>query len=217
MMRRASGVVRPSRPEGISATRGAGGGPTAASVPVIRSGPMAPTVTIRRSSRARHARLQITRQGQAVVVLPLRAPDHVADELLALRAGWLRLHQGRILEARARLAGRPPLGQRPLPLGGIPHAIEIAALADGATRTRIEHDDTEQPTIRLLLAPGDERPVGEILEPWLRREARHTIGRRVAVRAPQVGVTPARVAIRDQRSRWGSASRRGSLSFSWRL
>ena len=28
---------------------------------------------------------------------------------------------------------------------------------------------------------------------------------------------PGRVTLRDQRTRWGSASRRGTLSFSWRL
>jgi hypothetical protein len=30
-------------------------------------------------------------------------------------------------------------------------------------------------------------------------------------------VTPGTLQVRDQKSRWGSASRRGGLSFSWRL
>ena len=59
--------------------------------------------------------------------------------------------------------------------------------------------------------------MAEILEAWLRGEAREVIVRRMVVRARDLSVEPTAVAIRDQRSRWGSASRRGTLSFSWRL
>lgn len=173
--------------------------------------------TIRRSPRARHARLTLTREGEAVVTLPARAPERLAAELVEARRSWLEHHRERVLAEAARLAARPLLGEgRGLPLGGVEHRV-VVEVAPGRRRSRIIHDDAESPTLRLLLAPGDERTVAAMLEPWLRAEARAAIDRRVAARAPQLGVEPARISVRDQRSRWGSASRRGGVSFSWRL
>ncbi|MEQ1571314.1 MAG: M48 family metallopeptidase [Myxococcota bacterium] len=55
------------------------------------------------------------------------------------------------------------------------------------------------------------------MEAWYRREARRVIAPRVHALAAARGVGAARVAIGDPRSRWGSCSGTGTLSFSWRL
>ena len=50
-----------------------------------------------------------------------------------------------------------------------------------------------------------------------REVARNLIHERVAHFAPQYGVTIRRIAIRNQKSRWGSCSRNGNLNFNYKV
>jgi hypothetical protein len=52
---------------------------------------------------------------------------------------------------------------------------------------------------------------------WLRRQARTVIHAEVATWSRLMGLRPARVFLRNQRTRWGSCSSRGNISLNWRL
>jgi predicted metal-dependent hydrolase len=170
---------------------------------------------VRRSDRARRARLTVSREGEAVVVLPRRMPLSAAQALVDDHADWLDRHMSRIAAERASLATRQPLGQgRVLEVAGERVRIsEVDAGGRRPVRGRVQ-----------LISGGvvvrvgrDGRTVAQLLEAWLRERAREVIRAQVAVRAPELRVHPGPITIRDQKSRWASASADGALSFSWRL
>lgn len=171
--------------------------------------------TVRRSDRARRARLTIGRDGQAVVVLPQRMPLREAERIVVQHAAWLDRHVTRIATEQARLAQRPALGHgRVLEVSGEP--LRISAVDAGAGRPLRGRVEVMAGGLVVRLGQ-DGRDSGTLLEGWLRERARLVIGARVAARAPELEVGPGRISIRDQSSRWASASASGNLSFSWRL
>ena len=171
--------------------------------------------TVRRSDRARRARVTVSREGEVVVVLPRRMPLREADRLMRQHSAWVDRHVTRIAVEHARLATRRPLGEgRVLEVAGEP--LRISTVDAGSARPirgRVE----PIPGGLVVRLGRDGRGTVELLEPWLRERARAVIGERIAVWAPQLEVRPGRLTIRDQSSRWASASPSGALSFSWRL
>lgn len=183
---------------------------------------------LRRTKRAHGLRATIDPRLGLVVSLPpasrrgWAAPEPLVEAFLRSREAWLQRHLAR---RRALLAA---VGERGvvrdgglLRFGGTLHRLRIEP--GNGRRTTIEHDPGppgdagEGGTIRLRLAVGDPRTPAAILRDWCRSEARRAVERAIEDHRAALAVTPRAIAIRDPRTRWGSASRQGRLSFSWRL
>ncbi|HEY4189205.1 MAG TPA: SprT family zinc-dependent metalloprotease [Candidatus Limnocylindrales bacterium] len=180
---------------------------------------------LRRSPRSHRLRVTIQPDRGVVVSIPPAGrrgwahAERIVESFLAEREPWIRRHLERQAASRARLDARPGLDDgRLVSYLGLPHRVRVSPAPVGRRSTRVSRvgaDDGDELVIERIAR--DRRTTAAILEAWFRARARAALDTAIARHGPPLGVTPARVTVRDTTSRWGSCSRKGNLSFSWRL
>lgn len=165
-------------------------------------------VVVRRSARSRHVRIHVDDGGTVIVSAPARLGVHHIDSIVVERAGWLvevlqrteSVRRGAEIDV---LAGDPVRW-----LGG----WRSTSVTRGSRRSRVR---LEEDIVHIDLRDDDDP--WQILISWYRTAARDEITGRVRAWCDQLSLEPGKISIRNQRTRWGSCTERGDLSFNWRL
>lgn len=166
--------------------------------------------TLRTSARARWVSASARPHTGIVVTAPPRATAgqvdtflHRYERWLARQAAWLRTWEGRVPH-------RWPFGPT-LPYLGVDHAVDVV---------RAAQDAVELPgggRWRVRVRRNDAASVRRLLKRWYLEQAQRWCTARASSWARRMGVDFWRVRIGDQRSRWGTCSATGALTFNFRL
>ncbi|MBI4342052.1 MAG: M48 family metallopeptidase [Candidatus Omnitrophica bacterium] len=166
--------------------------------------------TIRSSTRARAIGLWIRPETGLVVTIPPTATLRQAEAFILRHQRWALRHLDRFAALSARLPRRWPYGST-LPYRGEEHAVR---LEDGR-RSGVARTNARELVVSMR-QPGLEG-ARRLLKRWYLGEASAVLTARTAALGQAMGVAWTRVTVRDPRSRWGSCSVQGRLSFSFRL
>jgi hypothetical protein len=170
----------------------------------IAAGDVEIDVIFRRHAQARRLVLRLDNKGTAALVtVPAGVSRTRALDFVARSADWLTSRLAKCGKVVQLAPGNT------IPLRGEPHDICHIATRRGAVAV--------DSLARIIHVPGELPHVPRRLLDWLKTAARQELTASSRRYAEAMGVSFRRITIRDQKSRWGSCSAEGDLSYSWRL
>ena len=166
---------------------------------------------IRRSDRARHARILVGPDGVEVVVPP-RFPMREVEPFVEEKRRWIERTLRRMRESELEV-GRPLLEDG----GEVPYLGERLLLRVRVERGRVRPYVKRRGPVLTAAIGTEPGALREALERWYRKQARLEVEPRLDDAVARAGADYTGLQIRGQQTRWASCSSSGAMSFNWRL
>jgi predicted metal-dependent hydrolase len=160
------------------------------------------SISFRRHAKARRLIMRLSRDRSGIVItLPPRVGRGEGLEFAKKSSRWI------VERLTAEPAARPLLAGTEILIRGEPRQIQHAGSRRG----------TVMLSGNVVTVAGDQAHLQRRLIDWLKGEAKRDLLAASEFYAKAMDVKFHRLSVRDQKSRWGSCTSDGTLSYSWRL
>lgn len=157
----------------------------------------------RKSRLAKRIIIQLNKRNVFELIVPNRASMKQAIAFLYKKEAWILAKNHQLKQKNKTTFTNGTL----IPILGKAYVIQHSQSLRGITRIEGNH----------LIVSGLAEHVERKIKQFLIKSAKEEIASCARINAKSLGVSFSRITVRDTTTRWGSCSRSGNLSFSWRL
>lgn len=157
---------------------------------------------LRYSRKAKYIRLQISRGSNLELVLPRGYELADAEKFIKQKSDWIIKHLRPAKEEDEKF----------LLLGKEIKIIQVYELFTRKHKLIFENNE-----LRIVSPQGSKIDLKKLYEIWLKNFAKRYLPERACQLAGKYGFIINKVSVRNQKTRWGSCSARGNLSFNYNL
>jgi predicted metal-dependent hydrolase len=162
-------------------------------------------------TRRRTVAIYVDPQKGVVVRAPKRASDREIHGFLMKKAPWILRKLDEVQQRAAETPNHTYRGGDVFLYRGEQYLLRISPVQ----KNQVNLTGQE---IVVNVKPGTPMEnIPAMLRKWYLARARELLNERVSFYSRELGVTPARVAIRNQSRRWGSCSSKGNVNLNWKL
>jgi len=167
--------------------------------------------TVKRSANAKHIRLEVRSETGLTVVIPNSYDARYIPDLLEAKREWILSKLAKYGQFPSHKIENELKSGDTLPYLGRDLEVVKRQNHGSGDSVRLERNKL------IVVLRAENGRLDLVLEQWYRMQAAELIREKAEKAGARLGLTYNRVIIRGQKTRWGSCSHKGNLSFNWKL